>query len=231
MENNEKIIDIMKDYSNDYNLDKKLENIVLKNNSNILKVKYQIENGYKNPIKINIEVCIIEKQDNITVAIRYEAIGIKVEVETTHFKNHEGFESYGSISKATVTNQKGEKIKIFIDYKKNICGYTSNVKHKEAKQYYIPNRGCSLIFHIYERYCRVNSPSYIFNSNYVSLENEIEKVEDNFNNDIATFWEDSDAKSEDEMIYLQSKSSGRKFEPDIPTEWKFIDYNMPKLKY
>lgn len=230
MENNKKIIDIVKDYSNDYNLDKKLQNMVLENNKNIFKVNFQIENGYKNPIKINVESCITEKEDNITAVVKYEALGIKMEVKTTNLKSHEGFESYGSISQATIINEKGEKLKMFIDYKRNICGYTSNIKGLELKQYYTPNRGCSLIFHIYERYCRVTSPSYIFNSDCcISLENEIEKVEENFNNDIETFWEDDDATAEDEMVYLKYKSSGKSFERSFPTQRKLVDYNMPKI--
>lgn len=229
MKNNEKIIDIVKNYSNDYNLDEKLKNMVLGNTSNIFKTNFKIETGYKKPVKVDLEISVIEKESFITQVVKYEALGIKAEVKTTHLKNHEGFESYGSISQATIINEKGEKIKIFIDYKKNICGYTSNVKDKETKQYYTPNRGCSLVFHIYERYCRVTSPSYIFNSECVSLENEIEKVEDNFNNDVETFWEDENAKVEDEMVWLKNKSSGGKFEPSVPTKWKLVDYNMPKF--
>ena len=229
MENNKKIIDIVKDYSNDYNLDKKLQNMVLENNSNIFKTNFKIETGYKKPVKVDLEITVIEEESFITQVVKYEALGIKVNVKTTNFKSHEGYGYYGSISQATIINEKGEKIKIFIDYKKNICGYTSNVKDRETKQYYIPNRGCSLIFHIYERYCRVTSPSYIFNSECVSLENEIEKVEENFNNDIETFWEDDDATAEDEMVYLKYKSSGKSFERSFPTQRKLVDYNMPKF--
>ncbi len=229
MKNNEKIIDIVKDYSNDYNLDKKLKNMVLENNSNIFKTNLKIETGYKKPVKVELEITVIEEKSFITQVVKYEALGIKVSVKTINFKSHNGYRYYGSISQVTIINEKGEKIKIFIDYKKNICGYTSNVKDKETKQYYTPNCGCSLIFHIYERYCRVTSPSYIFNSECVSLENEIEKVEDNFNNDVETFWEDENAKAEDEMVWLKNKSSGGKFEPSMPTKWKLVDYNMPKF--
>ena len=231
MKNNEKIIEMLTNYSNCYNLDKKLKSMVLENNKSTLKVSFPIEYGYKNPIKIEFDICIKEKDDCIEEIVVYKARGIKVQIKTMYFENHEGYLYFGSISEATLKNDKKEKIKILIDYKQNICGYTSNIKGLELKQYYKPNRGCSLLYHLFERYKRVNSPSFIFNSSYYTLENEVSKVEDNFNNDIETFWEDSDAKSEDEMIYLQNKSSGRKFEPDIPTEWKFIDYNMPKLKY
>ena len=231
MKNNEKIIEMLTNYSNCYNLDKKLKSMVLENNKSTLKVSFPIEHGYKNPIKIEFDICITEKDDCIEEIVIYKAQGVKIQVKTMHFEEHDGYSYLGSISELIATKQK-EKIKIFIDYKKNLCGYTSNIKGLELKQYYKPNRGCSLLYHIFERYQRVNSPNFIFNSNcYCSLENEIYQVEDNFNNDIETFWDDCVAKTEDEMIYLQNKSSGRKFEPDMPTEWKHVDYNMLKLKY
>ena len=232
MKNNEKIIEMLTNYSNCYNLDKKLKNMVLENHKSILKVSFQIEHGYKSPIKIELDICITEKDDCIEEIVFYKAQGIKAQTKTMHFENHDGYLYFGSSSEVILINEKKEKIKIFIDYKQNICGYTSNAKGLDLKQYYKPNRGCSLLYHLFERYKRVNSPNFIFNSNcYCSLEDEISQVENNFNSDIETFWDDCDAKSEDEMIYLQNKSSGRKFEPDIPTERKFIDFNMPKLKY
>ena len=212
MKNSEKIIEMLTNYSNCYNLDKKLKSMVLENNKSTLKVSFPIEYGYKNPIKIEFDICIKEKDDCIEETTNYTAHGINVSVKCKYFKyeNFDEWELYGNTSEVILTNEKKEKHRIFIDYKKNICCYTSNIKGLELKQYYKPNNGSNLETYISERYIRTNSFVY----GVETLEKELKKVEEHFYNSltgevVVYDWEDYEPSLEEEMEFLQNKSSGR----------------------
>lgn len=217
MKNNEKIINIVKDYSNDYNLSYRLKKMVLDNNSDRLNVKIQIETGNKNKenIKINFDVCVIENGEEIEEITSYTAKGINVFINCKYnkYKGFEEYELYGGYSSVTLTNEKNEKLKMFIDYKKNICGYTSNIKGLALKQFYKPNNGSSLESYLSEKYIRVTS--FIFAPrDFEDLEKELKNVEKHVHNDltgeiIVNDWEEYEPSPDDNMDFLKNISSGR----------------------